>query len=123
LPGIALFIGIEKSLFSSAYETIQTREQYGIVINEIMAGNRNSLQADDGGYHSYIELYNTADNEVNLQAWFNHRPANPYMWQFLKYGWNRRRIWSFGLPEKIPRSAPAVSMQISSSNEMTMLSS
>lgn len=81
--GIVLFIGIEKSLFSSAYETMQTREQYGIVINEVMADNRNSLQADDGGYHSYIELCNTADNEVNLQGFgLTTDPQNPYMWQF-----------------------------------------
>lgn len=54
-----------------------------VVINE--ASNRNYTQVadEDGEYHDWIELYNTANSDVNLSGWaLSDNPKNLTKWEF-----------------------------------------
>ena len=44
-----------------------------VVINEFLANNVNTLAAEDGGYHDWIELFNSSESPVDLDGWL--RPA------------------------------------------------
>lgn len=80
---VALWCGLKGGLFASALRSAQTVEQYPIVINEVMVENRGCLKADDGGFHGFIELYNTSDAPVALEGFGLSTDAqNPYMWRF-----------------------------------------
>ncbi len=55
-----------------------------IVINEFMASNQISVQDPiDGNYPDWIELYNTANNAVDISGWYlSDNYNNPSKWQF-----------------------------------------
>jgi hypothetical protein len=54
-----------------------------IIISEIMAVNRSTLQDEDGGFSDWIELYNTTDQEVSLNGWhLTDQVSVPTLWTF-----------------------------------------
>ncbi len=40
----------------------------GIRINELMASNDSTISLSDGGYHDYIELYNTTESDIDISG-------------------------------------------------------
>lgn len=80
--GLIIITGITSGLFKSVYTYAVMDENYELLINEIMASN-SCVQADDGGYHGYIELYNASDHEINLKGFgLSSNIRRPYMWVF-----------------------------------------
>jgi hypothetical protein len=54
-----------------------------IIISEIMAVNRSTLNDEDGDSSDWIELYNTTDQPVSLAGWhLTDQPSNPTLWTF-----------------------------------------
>ena len=41
-----------------------------LIINEIMAGNKNTIQDKNGNYNDYIELYNGYDYDIDLSNYY-----------------------------------------------------
>ena len=80
--GLVFFIGIDKGIFS-AFSGSQPQEHFEISINEVMALNRGLIQAGDGGFYGYVELYNGSDKEVNLKGFgLSNDAKNPFRWVF-----------------------------------------
>lgn len=54
-----------------------------IVISEVMAVNRHTLQDEDGEYPDWIELYNTRSYDIPLGGWYlTDQSAMPTQWTF-----------------------------------------
>jgi len=80
---LVLTVGIKRNIFTTAYNQLQTVDSYGVVINEVMSDNRNSIQDNNGDYSDYIELYNNSDVPINLKGFgLSTDVKNPFMWQF-----------------------------------------
>lgn len=48
-----------------------------VVINELMASNKTSVQDQDGEYDDWIELYNKSKNDIDISRWIlTDNPAN-----------------------------------------------
>lgn len=55
----------------------------GIVINEFMASNGETVVDEDGESSDWIELYNAGQDAVNLNGWgLSDDPAQPFLWTF-----------------------------------------
>lgn len=55
----------------------------GLVINEIMSSNAETIADDDGDYSDWIELYNSGTDTVHLEGWsLSDSYANPLKWVF-----------------------------------------
>ena len=55
----------------------------GIVINEIMASNGNTLEDEDGDSPDWIELFNAGPNKLNLSGYgLSDDSSRPFKWQF-----------------------------------------
>jgi len=55
----------------------------GLVINEVMASNINTIVDEDGDFEDWIELYNAGDTAVNLEGWgLSDEPDHPFQWTF-----------------------------------------
>jgi hypothetical protein len=52
-----------------------------IVINEFMADNKSTIISDQGNYGDWIELYNTADYDVDISGMFLTDNLTTYRWQ------------------------------------------
>jgi len=53
-----------------------------IIVNEFMADNENTIQAPDGSYSDWIELYNTSSEPVDIAGlYFSDRKSEPGKWQ------------------------------------------
>jgi hypothetical protein len=52
-----------------------------IVINEFMADNKSTIISDQGNYGDWIELYNTADYDVDVSGMFLTDNLTTYRWQ------------------------------------------
>jgi hypothetical protein len=53
-----------------------------VVINELMTGNETTIKSDYGNYTDWIELYNTADNTIDISGMFLTDNITTYRWQF-----------------------------------------
>jgi hypothetical protein len=54
-----------------------------IVINEIMASNKVTIQDMDGDFSDWVELYNHGEDSVNLEGWgLSDTQEDPYRWTF-----------------------------------------
>jgi hypothetical protein len=54
-----------------------------IIISEIMAHNRSTLQDEDGAFSDWIELYNTTNQAVSLDGWhLTDQVEVPTLWTF-----------------------------------------
>ncbi|MFT5472897.1 MAG: hypothetical protein ACI9OU_000720 [Candidatus Promineifilaceae bacterium] len=54
-----------------------------IIISEIMAVNRNTIQDEDGDFSDWIELYNTTGQAVSLAGWhLSDQTSIPTQWTF-----------------------------------------
>ncbi|HOV70206.1 MAG TPA: chitobiase/beta-hexosaminidase C-terminal domain-containing protein, partial [Clostridia bacterium] len=80
---LVFFIGIKNNIFADSIKRILSARDCGVVINEVMAANRNYLQDDDGNYSDYLELYNKSDNPVTLKGFgLTNDPDKPFLWRF-----------------------------------------
>ncbi|MEA3224528.1 MAG: lamin tail domain-containing protein, partial [Planctomycetota bacterium] len=53
-----------------------------LVINEVMASNRNSIRDPQGEYDDWIEIYNASADPVNVDGMYlTDNPDNPTMWR------------------------------------------
>ena len=65
--------------FSSSIPTyMQTNgvKENGLVLNEWMANNTNTVQDEYGEYNDWIELYNNSNQTINLNGYFLSNKAN-----------------------------------------------
>jgi hypothetical protein len=53
-----------------------------VIISEFMASNKRTLRDSDGESSDWIELFNPADDEVNIEGWSLSASANLQEWQF-----------------------------------------
>ena len=54
-----------------------------IVINEVMPANSSLVQADDGGYYDWIEIYNRGSETVNISSYsLTDDTSYPTKWRF-----------------------------------------
>ncbi len=54
-----------------------------LIINEIMAGNKNTLQDQSGNYSDYIEIYNGYDYDIDLNGYYlSDDDYETKKWQF-----------------------------------------
>jgi len=53
-----------------------------VIINELMADNKYTIQSDQGNYTDWIELYNTADDAIAVGGMFLTDNLTTYRWQF-----------------------------------------
>ncbi|MFU8794286.1 MAG: lamin tail domain-containing protein [Dethiobacteria bacterium] len=52
-----------------------------IIINEVMASNRSTIEDMDGDYPDWFEIYNPGDKSVRLDGyWVSNDRENPFMW-------------------------------------------
>ncbi len=55
----------------------------GLVINELMPSNSETVQDQDGGYDDWVELYNNSDVAISLVGYrLSDKPAEPDKWVF-----------------------------------------
>jgi hypothetical protein len=55
----------------------------GIVINEVMSANSNSIADEDGSHSDWIELYNPGPGPVDLLGYgITDKPSEPFKWVF-----------------------------------------
>jgi hypothetical protein len=65
------FNNLMSSFPSCGYDTINfTQNISNLVINELMANNKNTIQDEAGEYDDWIELYNTSNKEIDLTGYF-----------------------------------------------------
>lgn len=57
------------SFLLTLFACIQLSAQSGLVINEIMADNENTVTDQDGEYEDWIELYNNTSETINLAGY------------------------------------------------------
>lgn len=56
------------------------------IISEFMAGNKSALQAGNGKYHDWIEIYNPTDHVINLNGFgLTDNPDKPAKFKFPDY--------------------------------------
>ncbi len=54
-----------------------------VVINELMASNKNTVVDNNGSYSDWLELYNNSDQPVDLSGWFlTDEDSNLTRWEF-----------------------------------------
>ena len=78
----------EAGIFSPAraayeYYTIETEfmAESGIVINELLAKNDNTISDEEDEFDDWIELYNTGSDPVSLEGWYlTDSEDNPDKW-------------------------------------------
>lgn len=52
-----------------------------IIINEVMASNRSTIEDADGDYPDWFEIYNSGEKPVNLDGyWISSDRETPFMW-------------------------------------------
>jgi hypothetical protein len=68
--------------FFTAGSAIRGASSTTVVINEFMAVNESTIQNDNGNYTDWIELYNTANYEIDLSGMFLTDNLTSYRWQF-----------------------------------------
>lgn len=74
---LAILLVVIVAFFSS-----NTFGSHSLVINEVMASNRNIIADEDGDYPDWIELYNSGSSTLNLEGFYlSDEPANPQKWQ------------------------------------------
>ncbi len=67
----------------AAYEFYQIEVSGGLVINEFMADNEQTIADQDGEYDDWIELYNNADEDIDLDGFYLTDDASePDQWMF-----------------------------------------
>ena len=54
----------------SVVRDYQDEQGRNVMINEFMASNQNTLSDENGEYPDWIELYNRASTEINLEGWY-----------------------------------------------------
>lgn len=55
----------------------------GLVINEIMSSNAETIADDDGDYSDWIELFNAGTETINLKDWgLSDSYSSPFKWVF-----------------------------------------
>jgi hypothetical protein len=71
-PVLFLFFSLSNTVFSQ-----------GLVINEILTSNSNSIKDEDNSYQDWIELYNSGPTSVNLLGFgLSDDPLVLYKWTF-----------------------------------------
>ncbi len=124
--GIALCIGLSNDYFAILFST-QPRERFGIVINEVMPLNRGLIQASDGGFYGFIELYNASDISVDLEGFgLSADPKVPFQWIFPAmrlepYGYVT--IWTSGKDVLINEKSAHANFRLSANDNVVLLTS
>ncbi len=55
----------------------------GLVINEVMASNRCTIEDEDGDYPDWFEIYNPGNQPVSMDGyWVTNNSDEPFMWKF-----------------------------------------
>ncbi len=83
LSGPALRHGAVRMMVLMGFSVFASRSIYGqnIMINEIMASNRNTMQDEDGDAPDWIELYNPGTQSADLSGWsFSDDTLNVRKW-------------------------------------------
>lgn len=63
--------------------SIQTEQNYPVVINEFMASNTKTIQDPQGDFDDWIELYNTSNTDVDLSGMYlSDKLDNHKKWKF-----------------------------------------
>lgn len=64
----------------------QIANAQNIRINEVMLGNSTSIQDENGEEYSWIEIYNSGADSVNLAGYYlSDNPSSPFKWRFEEY--------------------------------------
>ena len=54
-----------------------------LMLNELVASNRTSLEDEDGDFSDWLELYNNGQYAIDLSGYaLSNNPANPIKWRF-----------------------------------------
>ncbi|HON08511.1 MAG TPA: CotH kinase family protein, partial [Verrucomicrobiota bacterium] len=57
--------------------------QFGVIISEVMAGNKSTIRDEDGDYSDWIEIANLSDQPVDLNGWtLTDNIIKPLKWCF-----------------------------------------
>jgi len=100
---LILTVGTKRNIFATAFKQLQTVGSYNVVINEVMADNRNSVQYNNGDYSDYIELYNNSDVPIDLEGFgLSTDSKNPFMWKFPQVVLEPRSflvVWASGVAD------------------------
>lgn len=79
--GVSLFLGYRRNMLNGY--TVNASMEYQLVINEIMANNRNSIKDDEGDFEDWIEIYNKGDTAINLEGFgLSKSSKQPFYWTF-----------------------------------------
>ena len=73
----------EYEFFEYKISAMSPTSEDGVVINEFMASNDNSVTDQDGEYDDWIELYNNSTESIDLSGYYlTDDGANPTQWSF-----------------------------------------
>ena len=70
-------------LSSPTFNQSNGYKENGVVVNEWMANNTNTVEDESGEFNDWIELYNNTDETINLAGYFlSNKASNPSKYTF-----------------------------------------
>lgn len=95
-----------------------------VVVNELMASNKTTVQDQDGGYDDWIELYNNTDRDINLEGYLlSDNPSKPAKWTFPNAVIQARGYLIVWADEELDQDGLHADFKLSASGESVVLSS
>jgi len=128
--GIMLLALADRNTDFLAFQSIlqpQPLEHYDIVINEIMPFNRGLIQARDGGFFGFIELYNNSEVAVNLKGFgLSDDAQKPFRWVFpemLLEPYSFITVWTSGKNRLINDKSAHANFKLNANDNVVVLTS
>ena len=128
---IALWIG-KDYLFSAVQSARQPLSphpptHYDIVINEIMPFNRGLIQAGDGDFSGFVELYNNSETPVNLKGFgLSDKAQKPFRWVFpemILAPHSYITVWTSGKDRQIDEQSAHANFKLNANDNLVVLTS
>jgi Leucine-rich repeat (LRR) protein len=97
-----------------------------IIINEMMSSNGSTIADASGEYHDWIELFNPADESIDLSGWYFSDDSNdPRRWKFpegiIISGRETLLIWASGQDRRLLQQELHTNFSISRTGEPVLL--
>ena len=128
--GIAMCIGKDNIFLAMQFARQplpRPPTHYDIVINEIMPFNKGLIQADDGGFFGFIELYNDSETPVNLKGFgLSDDAQKPFRWVFpemLLAPHSHITIWTSGKDRQIDEKSAHANFELNADDNVVVLTS
>lgn len=124
--GAVLCTGLDNIIFT-VHSAVLPLERFSVVINEVMPLNKGLIQAGDGGFSGFIELYNASDEAVDLEGFgLSDDPQEPFRWIFPAMRIEPSgyiTIWTSGKDRQVDEKSAHANFRLRANDNIAVLTS